>query len=170
MKKIFMLSIILVFSSLLFACSDSHPRDRELEATFRDHEADFQRLVSMSNVDSRVIRIAPTFTRLDDNYAWPRADSELGFSKERWDEYRKIFSSLKLAEGLERPEDKPEVIFMIASSQGLSFGGSMKGYAYSPKDLSPVLNSLENIPNSSLNGQPVYKRINAHWYLFYWSF
>jgi hypothetical protein len=165
-----MLVIFLVLGTLLSGCFDSHPRDADLEETFRQHEADFDKLVGMSNVDSKVIRIAPTFTRLDDNYAWPRPDSELGFSKERWGEYRTLFSTLRLAEGIERPTDEPGVILMIASSKGLSLGGSMKGYAYSPKDLSPIRDSLENIPDSSLNGKPIYKPIKPHWYLFSWSF
>ena len=165
-----MLILLLGLTTLLPGCFDSLPGDGDLQETFRQHEADFNRLVSMSNVDSKVIRIAPSFTRLDDNYAWPRPDSELGFSKERWDEYRKLFSSLRLTEGLERPADEPEVILMIASTKGLSLGGSMKGYAYSPNDLSPILDSLENVPNDSLNGKPVYRRIKPHWYLFYWRF
>ncbi len=68
-----------------------------------------------------------------------------------------------------RPADEPEVILMLASSKGLSLGGSMKGYAYSPNDLLPLLNSLDDIPASSLKGKPVYKKIKPHWYLFYWK-
>lgn len=165
-----MLIVFLVLSSLVSGCFDSHSRDKVLEQTFRQHEADFDKLVSMSNVDSNVIRIAPTFTLLADNYAWPRPDSELGFSKQRWEEYRKLFQTLELTEGVQRPADHPEIIFMIASTKGLSLGGSMKGYAYSPNSLLPVRDSLDDIPASSLNDKPVYKMIKPHWYLFYWSF
>ncbi len=84
--------------TLLFGCFDSHPRDRSLEEAFRSHETDFDKLASMSSVDSKVLRISPSFTRLNDNYAWPRPDAELGFPKERWEEYRRLFSSLGLAE------------------------------------------------------------------------
>src|SRR5229473_3204281 len=43
-----------------------HPSDAELEKVFRMHESDFNQLVTMSNLDARVVRIAPTFTWLDD--------------------------------------------------------------------------------------------------------
>ena len=45
----------------------------------------------MSNQDFRIVRIAPSFTWLDDDWSWPRPASKWGLSETRWDEYRRLF-------------------------------------------------------------------------------
>src|SRR5436853_319033 len=57
------------------------PTDSVLETRFQQHEVELALLVDMSHVDLKVVRIAPEFTWLDHNAAWPRSESELGFSK-----------------------------------------------------------------------------------------
>jgi hypothetical protein len=146
----------------------SHPPDEILLENFRRHEADFNRLVSMSEVDSKVIRIADDFTWLDTNANWPRPDSEIGFSRERWGEYRRIFSTLGLSQGLLRPLDT-DTIYLIASSNGNLTSGSSKGYAYSIKPLSPLSDSLDHVAPELRNQQTLYKKLGANWYLFYMS-
>lgn len=166
-----MITAFFLISTLLFSCSDKpHLPDNALEDIFRQHEADFNKLIDMSNADSRVVRIAPDFTRLENNYNWPRPESELGFSKARWDEYRQLFKNLGLEQGITRPTDNPDLILLTASSRGLSVGGSLKGYAYSTKELSPQVNSLDHIPLNLSNGRPIYKPVKEHWYLYYWEF
>ncbi|HYX29074.1 MAG TPA: hypothetical protein VE863_10945 [Pyrinomonadaceae bacterium] len=143
-----------------------HPSDAELEKVFNTHESDFNQLVTMSGVDARVVRISPTFTWLDDNANWPRPESQLGFSIERWNEYRKLFVQLGLKEGIARCPDGNTIEF-IASTDGLLTGGSEKGYIYSTKKLSPIYNSLDHLEPM---GKHVYKRLQPpHWYLFYHS-
>jgi len=146
----------------------SHLSDAEMEGVFRQHEEDFGRLVGMSRMDAKVIRIAPTFTWLDDNARWPRPESELGFSRERWDEYRRLFDELGLKEGLAK-DVEGDAVYLIAYSQGLGTGGSGKGYVYSPKELSPLYDSLDNIPPASSGGKHVYKKLKESWYLFYYD-
>src|SRR5438270_13449692 len=97
-----------------------HPSDDVLIHNFQNNEADFNKLVSMSNEDSKVIRIAYDFTRLENNWAWPRPDSELGFSKQRWDQYRALFDKLGLKSGISRESDSTgPIIFMTAFSKGM---------------------------------------------------
>jgi hypothetical protein len=89
-----------------------HPKDDALIRRFAAHRQEFERLVQMSDTDTRVIRIAPSFTRLKDDWSWPRPDSLLGFSSERWREYRRLFTALHLRAGLERGEgDLPGYLF-----------------------------------------------------------
>ncbi len=83
---------LLIFSLISLEENAPHPSDQSLTKIFFAHEADFGKLVNMSNEDSHVVRIASDFTWLDNNAGWPRPDSELGFSKQRWDEYRSLFS------------------------------------------------------------------------------
>ncbi len=143
-----------------------HPSDAELEKVFRTHESDFNQLVAMSGVDARVVRISPTFTWLDDNANWPRPESQLGFSTDRWNEYRELFVRLGLKNGMARYPDGATIEF-IASTEGLLTGGSGKGYIYSTKEVSPIYNSLDNLGPT---GKDVYKKLQQpHWYLFYYS-
>lgn len=158
---------LMVGSSVLVNDNLSLPSDAELEETFRNHEDDFNQLIEMSQVDSKVIRIASNFTWLDDNLSYPRPESELGFSKERWDEYHQIFVKLGIKGGLIRYPDTGVILFFV-SNKGLVTGGLAKGYAYSTKDLTPIYNSLDNFqPSASSSEKPVYKRLNKNWYLFY---
>lgn len=140
-----------------------HPSDQELEATFLKNEADFELLVRMAKEDSSVVRIAPDFTWLKTNAAWPRPLSELGFTSERWQEYRRLFSRLDLPAGILNYQ--PDSIMFLASTRGLLTGGSSKGYVYSLKDPAPIVESLEHV--SFKDSRIAYKRVKGHWYLFY---
>ncbi len=160
------LSVILATrSSAWLAKTSPHPTDAQLEENLRNHELEFSKLIAMSKSDSRVTRIAPDFTWLDDNSRWPRSDSELGFSRERWNEYRQLFKILGLKGGINRPLDV-ETVYLIASSRGLLTSGSEKGYAYSELNLLPTTDSLDHIPSRLANERFVYKKIQEHWYLY----
>lgn len=165
---------LLVLLTSLGACSavfdDSHSSDAALIRNFELHQQDFDKLIEMAKVDSHVVRIAYDFTWLDTNYHWPRPESEIGLTKERWNEYKGMFSKLGLKEGLAWSFDGS--IVLIASTRGMSTDGSAKGYAYSAKDLSPTFDSLDNIGQEIRNGKlkpgvPVYRKIKDRWYLYY---
>jgi hypothetical protein len=64
--------------------------DTDLINRWHDHRATFDRLVAMSDSDSTVVRIAYTFTRLYNNWQWPRDTSLLGLSQSRWNSYRDL--------------------------------------------------------------------------------
>ena len=170
------LRYLILLLALMTACDPfnldkPHPSDDELIRNFQKNEADFNKLVTMSNEDSKVIRIAPDFTRLENNWAWPRPESELGFSKQRWDEYRTLFNKLGLQSGISRERDSEStIIFLTASSKGMTFRGSSKGYAYSEQELSPVFDSLNQNPVDPQKRQKhgvAYRKIKDHWYLSY---
>jgi hypothetical protein len=115
-----------------------------------------------------VQRIASEFTWLQNNAGWPRPESELGFSRQRWDEYRKLFKELKITGGLARsPQQQPIDIMFIASSYGLATGGSYKGYLYSTEEQSPIVDSPELEQAEMKNTRSVYKKLKGNWYIFY---
>jgi hypothetical protein len=157
--------------SLVIGCSlafdTPHPSDDSLIQNFQNHEADFELLVRMAKEDSHVVRIASDFTWTDTNAAWPRPESELGFSAERWDEYRRLFKKLELKAGILNYQ--PDLVLLTASTQGLLTGGSGKGYAYSLKEPSPIVESLDNVSfkGSEKSMNFAYWKLKGNWYLFY---
>lgn len=157
-------------ATMLFSCSEQpHPSDASLEEVFRQREAVFNQLISMTKTDSKLTRIAYDFTKTEDTAKWPRPDSELGFSKERWEQYRQLFDTLNLKGGFwRRPKSNDR--YLVASTKGLVTGGSSKGFVYSTEELKPLSDNLDNIPidlwRSSPNGI-VYKNIKDNWYLYY---
>jgi hypothetical protein len=154
----------------LAAARRPFPSDEALRTRFQAHRDDFERLVAMANEDSRLTRIAPDFTWLVDDVAWPRKD--VGISKERWNDYRQIFRRAGAPEGIAKGTNPTRIIFPIMS-QGLVPAGFTKGLVYSQTPLSPVLRSLDERPPDKLWDGPdrshvlVYKPIDNHWYIYY---
>ncbi len=162
-------AILTMTLGLIFSmnCGDEkHPSDAVLELNFQKHETDFQRLVSMSNEDRHVVRIAGDFNWLDDDHSFPRNGPERGPSKERWDAYRSLFQELGIKYGLTRLEDR-HVILFCASSTGMVPSATSKGYAYSETPLTPTTESLDAIPENLRDETIIYKSIAPNWYLYY---
>ena len=65
----------IVCVAALASCSDRRPSSAELAKAFPARHAMLDTLRLMSDHDARVVRIAPDFTGLDSNAAWPRPDS-----------------------------------------------------------------------------------------------
>src|SRR5262245_61430813 len=160
-----------LFLVIFVGCSlfeDSpHPTDDALIANFQRHEADFDLLARMSQEDSNLVRIAPDFTWTRESAAWPRPESELGFSRPRWGEYRSLFRKLGLTSGLLNYQ--PDLILCLASTKGLVTGGSSKGYAYSAKEPLLIVDSLDNysFKDSIKDINIVYRKLKGNWYLYY---
>jgi hypothetical protein len=83
------------------------PRDAELSQRLAAHHKDFEQLVAMAKADKELVRIAPDFTWTTNSVAWPRPASELGFTTERWDEYRRLFHTLGIEAGILRVITQP---------------------------------------------------------------
>ena len=146
----------------------SHPSDARLERVFVQRRSDFETLASMAEQEPEVVRIARDFTWLKDNAAWPRPDSLLGLSHERWDQYRHLFLVLGLDAGVAYcgPSDAG-VLLLIASAKGLMIAGSEKGYAFSRKPLECIEESLDAKPKGSVSGIPTFKHLDGNWYLYF---
>lgn len=160
--------VLIVRSTMKQYADLSQPSDATLEANFKLHESDLQLLVNMSEADNKVIRISSEFTWLDDNAAWPRPESQLGFSEARWDQYRKLFKAIGLAGGITR-EKSGDVTYLIFSSKGLVTHGTQKGYASSKEELTPIADSLDDVTQLPKGKSIVFKKLKEHWYLFYMS-
>ena len=160
--------VLVVRSTLNQSLDLTQPSDAILEANFKEHEADLELLAEMSETDSKVVRISSGFTWLNDNSRWPRPDSELGFSEERWDAYRTLFKKVGLEGGITR-EEHGEVTYFIVSSKGLVTHGTSKGYAFSKQELHSTVDSLDDFTRMPKGEGVFFKRLKGHWYLFYMS-
>jgi len=169
--KILAVGFALVAGALAFAAMNSRATsDDAFRDRFFAHRADFERLVAMANEDSRLTRIAPDFTWLDDEVAWPR--NNVGISEERWNDYRQLFQKVGASEGIIKGVNPSRIMFSITSG-GLVPTGFDKGLVYSVSPLSPVLKSLDKSPPDKFYDDPdrshvlVYKPIENHWYIYY---
>jgi hypothetical protein len=144
--------------------------DDALRARFLAHRVDFEKLVAMANEDSHLTRIAPDFTWLDDDVAWPRKN--VGISEQRWSNYRQLFRKVGASQGIVNSTNPTRVEFLIFTV-GLVPSGAAKGLVYSQVSLSPVLKSLDKKPPDELWDGPdrshvlVYKPIEKDWYIYY---
>jgi hypothetical protein len=169
--KIHLLNLFVVCGLMLLlvlACDDSpHPSDASLEENFYKHEANFNVLAQMAIEDAGMIRIAPGFTWHKESADGKESKAKYGFSDARWNEYKQLFPKLGKNNGILNYQ--PDLILVLASSRGMVTGGSLKGYAYSPKEPSPLVDSLENLDfrDSKKDINTVYKRLKGNWYLFY---
>ena len=163
---------------LLAKSSEATPDDvkrldsSELELNFKRNSTGFESLLSMAEQDSRLIRIAPDFTWLENNTKWPRQD--VGLNESRWNDYRTLFTNLSLSEGIVRTLDFPGAIFFVAKTRGLCTGGSSDGYVYSSTPLSPVVNSPADALDAAARHKHknqyyvyVFKALKPNWYTFY---
>jgi hypothetical protein len=170
MKWIIALALSAVTVIVLAAYWLSFPSDESLRSRFLTHRADFERLVMMANEDNRLTRIAPDFTWLDDNVAWPRKD--VGITEDRWNEYRRLFHTTGASIGIEKGINPSRILFPI-DARGIVPTGATKGLVFSQAPLSPVLKSLDKAPPGELYEGPdhnhvlVYKLIEDHWYIYY---
>jgi hypothetical protein len=150
----------LVMCLFLAGCG-AHPSDESLRQRFFQDEASFDKLVRMAQDDPQMTRIAPGFT-------WPTG-KEVPFSTQRWGEYCDLFKKLGINDGIGRL-DKQSGLMLIVNSTGIVGRGTAKGYAYSKKQLEPIVDSLDNPMPRPCVGQKdciAFKPLKNNWYLFY---
>lgn len=138
-----------------------HKSDEELIANFQSHREEFNRLLQMVMEDKAL-------SRVDINWTSPANPQAVGISRERVDEYRALFKKLGVPRGFNAFQARG-VFEFIASAQGLSTGGSSKGYIYFKWRPVHVVESLDEYRQLTDKpySYPVYRHIEGNWYLFY---
>jgi len=172
-----------VGSVVLSSFSVSHAPDFVLIRNFCDDEADFNWLAKMANEDSSLRTITSSYVWLEnnddwahsivlhENVAWPRSELEVGFTNQRWTEYRGMFRKLSLESGIRRKHGKPDAIYFTSSIDFSRIDESEtavteKGYVYYRK-------RIDNSLAGSLDGIDIdrprilYKKLSDNWYM--WS-
>jgi hypothetical protein len=119
----------------------------------------------MARQDKHLDRIAPDFTWLVTDASWPRAD--VGLSTERWNRYRDLFRDAGLPVGI--VEDTGAIFFPVYNA-GIVPAGSSKGYVYSETPPSPIVVSLDRMPNikPKYSGSYIvaFRPIKKNWYIY----
>src|SRR6185503_15305645 len=90
-KQNYILQVI-VSLGLLSLCGCNLVSDAKLRQRFDQQKEGFSTLVKMANEDRRVSGIGFDSTTLDNDDSWPRKD--IGFSVQRWEQYRSLFREL----------------------------------------------------------------------------
>lgn len=134
--------------------------EEDLRSNFAANREAIGQILKMQHEDSDVVRIAPEFTRLKDNWAWPRED--VGFSEERWERYRKLFKEAGITDGIDSNDGN---VFFYVSSQGLSVTGTSRGYAHVKDTPRSVVANFERCPRRE---GICYVKVEDNWYLFEW--
>lgn len=155
-------ALVMATMLLLNGCF-SEPAESDIGLLFRAKRPILERLVEMSNEDyerTSVTRIAPDFTRLENNWGWPRPENELGMSVERWEEYKKLFQAAEVHTGLDRAGEDSEGVMFFVWGFGIADNSQSKGIVYFPK---PPL-------NIAVESQRVtYKPLADGWYYYEWA-
>ena len=144
---------------LLALCGCGLVSDAKLKEVFGKNKDEFSTLLRMANEDRRVVRIDFRSTALEGDSSWPRKD--IGFSEQRWDEYRSLFRELGITSGIERRSDFPSAVFFYAECAGSAVDRDCKGYAYSEKPLTPVKGNLDDLAPGV-----AFAHLGQNWYLF----
>ena len=167
---LFLLGIILLILLLMWSCAA--PSDASLDRRFLRHRSELEALARMAQEDVNVIRVADDFTRLSDDWSWPRSESRWGITRAKWNEYRRLFKTVGVTTGWEK--DEMGNVYFIAHTQGLSVGGGSKGFVRcfgsggSEKAFLPCAEQKEkgqfqdNTPPDGCR----YLRIAPDWYIF----
>lgn len=148
-------ALVVAISVTAIACG--HPSDDDLIANFEEHREEFGKLLEMVEVDSNAKRVAPDFLI-----------PEKVISEDRWNEYRGLFRTTNIPEGIVIWSPSARVEF-LASTIGMVTGGTVKGYAYlsAPPEPSTVYPSLDQRPQRLKSNVRAYREIRDRWYIFY---
>jgi hypothetical protein len=168
-KLLIVLFLIFAFVGLTFCyfLLSSHPSDKTMETFFSKNEKDFEKLRLMFDEDSNCATISynENLPMIDYSKAEPRAVCRI--SEERQNEYRGLFKKLGIYTLISREFNRPDLMtFTTSFESGEKLangetGFTEKGYIYSPRELSPLANSLDN------SNETAYKKIKENWYLYY---
>jgi hypothetical protein len=150
-----------VLGLALLLCGCGLKSETALRRQFADNKAVIAKILDMQQHDPKVVRIAPTFTRLESDWRWPRKN--IGFSPERWSRYRALFQEAGITDGIQKDGDE---IFYFVSSQGLSVNGATRGFVYTE---SPPRHLVERFDACSRREAVCYLALDKNWYLYQWT-
>ena len=169
------IAVLAVISSLWWGCGPHRPSDESLEKQFTKQRPNFERLVKMMDEDWQMSRIAPDFTWRQDTVAWPRPESEWGISRDRWDDYRKVFRRVGAKDGTTRREKSSDIIVdvwswgIVPAGVGVGYlhcGQPRNGYAHTEEPCSENQESGRDMHGHSTSYGYRYRKIAPDWYIY----
>ena len=160
-KGIKAITLLTFVAFALSACDAGLKSEADLRQQFFQNKEPLFQILQMQRHDAKVIRIAPSFTRLENNWNWPRKD--IGLSEERWNSYRELFGKAGIADGIQNDDG---CLFYFVSSVGLAVSGTSRGFVFTQKPLENVVKNFDECPAGK---DPCYVPLDGPWYLFTWS-
>jgi hypothetical protein len=135
---------------------------------FQAHKTEFNQLLQMFLTDQKLMGVA---------YQWtdPANIQSAGITPERLKAYDGLFWKVNLGLAL-RPslslrrhhdQEDPKAVEFIFSTRGLAVSGSVKGYVYTVKRPSLVVDNLNTYRSEDGKSFTAYRYIEGNWYLFY---
>ena len=128
-----------------------------------ENRAEFEQLVRMANDDygrTKIIRIAYDFTRLEQNWGWPRPEPQWGITQERWNHYRALFRKLQLPAGLQRVGYRYNRLHFMVYGVGMAGEGREYGYLWSPTPAAEMNDSSKETYST--------RPLGGEWYQYEW--
>ena len=157
------LAVVVMWAS---ACTETLPSEEWMREHFTKHRPELETLVRMSNEDFKlrqVTRITASYVWTSDNWLWPRPEAEWGLSRARWEQYKALFTRLKLPRGLDRAGPANDAILLAVRGEGVAGGGAEYGYLWAEKRPMSV-----DAKGQSFMAKPL-KDAKDKWYLYRWK-
>lgn len=139
---------------------DNPPPDKELLENFQRHQATFNELAQMAQVDKGLNRVG-------DNWTSPGDPQKIGVSPTRINEYRRLLNDAGVPGGFQSAIEANEVEFYYWFTGSAISDDTEKGYAYLTKPPAHLLKSLDQCQLDGDSGSESYRHIQGNWYLFY---
>lgn len=160
-------SLFLLLMFLTWSCEV--PSDAALRDQFQSHRSEFDALAVMSQEDAEGIRITNNFGNLENNWGRARPTSKKGITREKWNEYRRLFRKVELS-GLDK--DKAGNVYLIAATDFVA-GGATKGFVHCvnfgnrDKAFLPCVEQLDRGQAEETGNKGYsYRKLGQNWYIF----
>lgn len=165
-------SIVAVFATalLLLLWSCTPPSLNTLAKRFPSQQHDLESLIEMSNQDSQLSVIDPSWLMTQDGHQYLSYDPATGITRERWDAYRNMYAKDDITQGIRRY--KGGDAFIIVKSEGILDNGYSNGYLYcSPGPVHTYAPCSSNqshgeYPYSPGNEEYSFIKVADHWYVY----
>jgi len=137
---------------------DTGPPDDVILATFKAHESELQKIVSMTDNDPRLLYLDDTGFRTTDSLI-------IGMDSARVNEYRRVCVEAGKVKSFSVNEDSREIDFEYWWNSGYD-DFTAKGIAFLPKPPQRTFSSLDD-PQGWRETGSVYRHIRGNWYLYF---
>ncbi len=162
---------VCVSALLLVLVSCKPPSLEKLSKRFPSQRPDLETLVRMSDQDSQMSVIDPTWLLIRDGKQSFQASSDSGLTEQRWNEYKVIFRRNKLSQGIRRYQANSDAFFIVKSeglldngySNGFLFCGPGPAHSFRPCSLNQAKGSH---PYTEQEGAYSFIKLADRWYAF----
>jgi hypothetical protein len=143
------------------------PSDATLTKRFAKHRAELEQLANMANGETQLVRIAPSFAKTIKGERVSFSGTQTVLSEQRIAEYRRLFKSAGLKDGLYKSAADGDVFLSIRRSSKVDPAGSSFGYLFCPAldERYGFVPCMEN-RDSGKKGAYRWKRLDSKWFLY----